>query len=91
MSQISEEQLKRVIEVKTRQQQIQLELGALYVSEKDIAARQEALVSELRTSGVDIQTIMNEIAEEHGQGTVNLENGEFTASEKEVQEPEEVK
>jgi hypothetical protein len=84
MAQISEDQLKEARDIRAKQQQIQLELGALYVSEKDIAARQEALVVELRKSGEDIQTLMNKLAEEHGHGTLNLETGEFTVTEEQA-------
>lgn len=83
MAQISEDQLTKAREVRAKQQQIQLELGALYVSEKDLAARQEALVTELRASGEEIQVIMKELAEVHGHGTLNLETGEFTVQEQE--------
>ena len=84
MAQISEDQLTKAREVRAKQQQIQMELGALYVSEKDLAARQEALVTELRASGEEIQVIMKELAEEHGHGSLNLETGEFTVQEQEA-------
>jgi hypothetical protein len=84
MAQISEDQLTKAREVRAKQQQIQMELGALYVSEKDLAARQEALVTELRASGEEIQVIMKELAEEHGHGSLNLETGEFTIQEQEA-------
>jgi hypothetical protein len=84
MAQISEDQLTKAREVRAKQQQIQLELGALYVSEKDLAARQEALVTELRASGEEIQVIMKELAEEHGHGSLTLETGEFTIHEQEA-------
>lgn len=58
-----------------------MELGALYVSEQDLKTRQSQLVEELRSSGDEIQALMNELAEEHGHGTLNLETGEFTVSE----------
>jgi hypothetical protein len=84
MAQISEDQLNEAREIRAKQQQIQMELGALYVSEKDLAARQEALVTELRKSGEEIQALMNKLAEEHGHGTLNLETGEFTVQEQEA-------
>jgi hypothetical protein len=84
MAQISEAQLNSAREIRAKQQQIQMELGALYVSEKDLAARQESLVAELRKSGEEIQSLMNELAEEHGHGTLNLETGEFTVQEQEA-------
>jgi hypothetical protein len=84
MAQISEDQLTKAREVRAKQQQIQMELGALYVSEKDLASRQETLVTELRASGEEIQALMQELAAEHGHGTLNLETGEFTVSEQEA-------
>lgn len=84
MAQISEDQLTKAREVRAKQQQVQMELGALYVSEKDLAARQETLVAELRASGEEIQALMQELAAEHGHGSLDLETGEFTASEQEA-------
>lgn len=81
MTQISEEKLSSARELRGKQQQIQMEIGALYVSEQDLKARQSQLVEELRKSGEAVQELMNELAEEHGHGTLNLETGEFTVSE----------
>jgi len=81
MIQVSEEQLSKAREIRGKQQQIQMELGALYVSEQDLKTRQSQLVEELRNSGDEIQGLMNELAKEHGHGTLNLETGEFTVSE----------
>ncbi len=86
MAQVSEEQLNKAREIRAKQQQIQMELGALYVSEKDLVARQEALVAELRNSGDEIQSLMSDLAAEHGHGTLNLETGEFTVQEEDSKE-----
>jgi uncharacterized protein YoxC len=85
MAQVTEEQLGKAREIRSKQQQIQMELGGLYVSQEDLKARQNQLVEELRKSGEEIQTLMNELAQEHGHGTLNLETGEFTASEQETE------
>lgn len=85
MAQVTEEQLGKAREIRNKQQQIQMELGGLYVSQEDLKARQNQLVEELRKSGEEIQTLMNELAQEHGHGTLNLETGEFTASEQETE------
>ena len=81
MAQVKEEQLKAAREVKSKQQQIQMELGALYVSEKDIADRQATLVAELRSSGDEIKSIIAELEKDYGAGSLNLETGEFTSEE----------
>ncbi len=85
MSQVTEEQLGKAREIRSKQQQIQMELGGLYVSQEDLKSRQNQLVEELRKSGEEIQSLMNELAQEHGHGTLNLETGEFTVSEQETE------
>ena len=85
MAQVTEEQLSKAREVRNKQQQIQMELGALYVSQEDLKNRQSQLVEELRQSGDEIQSLMNELAQEHGHGTLNLETGEFTVSEQDTE------
>ena len=80
MAQVSEEQLNSAREIRGKQQQIQLELGSLYVSAEDIKTRQESLVSELRATGDEIQSLMKTRGEEIGAGSLNLETGEFTSN-----------
>lgn len=84
MPKINDEQLNAVREIRGKQQQIQMELGALYVSAKDLAARQDSLTEELRLTGAEIQDIMKQLAEEHGHGTLDLETGEFTVQAQEA-------
>lgn len=81
MTKVSEEKLSKARELRGKQQQIQMDLGAFYVSEQELKARQAQLVEELRNSNDEIQALMNELAEEYGHGTLNLETGEFTVSE----------
>jgi hypothetical protein len=85
MSQVTEEQLSKAREIRSKQQQIQMELGGLYVSQEDLKNRQSQLVEELRKSGDEIQSLMSELAQEHGHGTLNLETGEFTVSEQDTE------
>ena len=81
MHKVSEEQLNSAREIRAKQQQIQMELGALHVSSEDIKIRQESLVSELRSTGDDIQELMKSLEDVFGAGTLNLETGEFSPSE----------
>ena len=81
MQKVSEEQLQKAREIRGKQQGIQSELGALYVSMEDIKARQAVLVEELRSSGSEIQELMNDLREVYGEGSLNLETGEFTTGE----------
>ena len=85
MAQVSEEQLNSARDIHRKQQQIQLEIGSLYVSEQDIKARKEKLISDLRATGDEIQALMTPIEEEFGfAGSLNLETGEFMPSSKEA-------
>ena len=84
MAQVSEEQLNSAREIRGKQQQIQLEIGSLYVSEQDIKARQEKLISDLRATGDEIQALMKTLEEEFGAGSLNLETGEFMPSSEEA-------
>lgn len=81
MTKVSEEKLSKARELRGKQQQIQMDLGAFYVSEQELKSRQAQLVEELRNSNDEIQALMNELAEEYGHGTLNLETGEFTVTE----------
>lgn len=80
MQKVSEEQLQKAREIRGKQQGIQAELGGLYVSMKDIEVRQSQLIEELRNSGNEIQEMMNELREQYGEGSLNLETGEFTSA-----------
>ena len=81
MKKVSEDQLQKAREIRGKQQGMQSELGALYVSMKDIETRQSQLLEELRASGSEIQELMTELREEFGEGSLNLETGEFSESE----------
>lgn len=78
MPQATETQLATIREQREKQSKIQMELGTLFVTQKDIEARSEFLMTELRTSGDAIKSVMDEISKEYGEGSLNLETGEFT-------------
>ena len=81
MSKVSEEQLKQARELRAKQQQSQLELGGLYLTEEDIKNRKEELVVIIRETNTSIQDLMKEISKEFGDGELNLESGEFIVKE----------
>ena len=81
MSKVSEEQLKQAREFRAKQQQSQLELGGLYLTEEDIRNRKEELVVIIRETNTSIQDLMKEISKEFGDGELNLESGEFIVKE----------
>ena len=81
MSKVSEEQLKQARELRAKQQQSQIELGGLYLTEEDIKKRKEELVVIIRETNTSIQDLMKEISKEFGDGELNLESGEFIVKE----------
>lgn len=83
MAKVSEEQLKAGRELQSKRQQIQFEAGSLFLTAKEIAERQEELVSQFRESSLELKSFMSEISEEHGQGNLDLETGEFEVKEAE--------
>jgi hypothetical protein len=85
MAIITEEQLSKVRELRTTQQSVQMELGALCAAEQELKASQANLFQELRNSSEEIQSFMNELAQEYGHGTLNLETGEFIVAEQDTE------
>ena len=80
MQKVSEEQLQKAREIRGKQQAIQAELGGLFISMEEIKARQSQLLEERRNSAGEIQEIMNELREQFGEGSLNLDTGEFTSA-----------
>lgn len=81
MAQISEELLAQVQEARGVQQQIQFELGGLALAEEDIRVKRAELMSQIKETVTAIQEVMKQVKEEYGDGSVNIETGEFTPSE----------
>lgn len=82
MPQATETQLAKILEQRDKQSKIQMELGSLFVTQKDIEKRSEILMNELRSSGDEIKSVMEELSKEYGEGSLNLETGEFMPEDK---------
>lgn len=80
---VEESFVTRAKEIRDKQRMIQLQLGNLHMAAQDIEAQQEQLVTEMRGSSEEIQTLMAEIREQYGDGNLNIETGEFTTVEAE--------
>ena len=74
MAQVKEEFLNAVKEAQAAMQSIQMELGAIALAE----IRKEALMKAYKDQQEKIQQTTEAIREEYGDGSVNLESGEFT-------------
>ena len=84
MAKIKEEQLEQVKALREAQTKLRLELGDLHIAMRNIKARQEALESEADEAEEKAGQLLNEIREEYGNGSVDIETGEFTPSPEEV-------
>ena len=84
MAKIKEEQLEQVKALREAQTKLRLELGDLHIAMRNIKARQEALESEADEAEEKAGQLLNEIREEYGNGSVDVETGEFTPSPEEV-------
>lgn len=78
MANISEELLEKLRSIRNTQQQIQFELGGLALAEEDINVKRAELIAGIKETVTELQEAMKEVKAEHGDGSVNLETGEFT-------------
>mgnify|MGYP003631708488 CR=1 FL=1 len=78
---VKEEMLNSVREAQTNMQNIQSELGALSLAELRKAALMKAFTEQQELG----KTATAAIREEYGDGSVNLESGEFTPEESETE------
>lgn len=81
MAQIKEELLNAVKEARNTMAAIQSELGSIALVE----LRKEALLEEYKKQQGALNEATNNIREEYGDGEVDLESGEFTATVEEVE------
>ena len=81
MAQIKEELLNAVKEARNTMVAIQSELGSIAL----IELSKEALLEEYKKQQGALNEATNNIREEYGDGEVNLESGEFTATVEEVE------
>lgn len=73
MAKVKEELLNAVKDAQKAMQSIQMELGAIALAE----IRKEALVAAYKEQQSKVQEATTAIREEHGDGSVDLDSGEF--------------
>ena len=74
MAQVKEELLNAVKDCQKAMQAIQVELGAIALAE----LRKEALLAAYKEQQAKVQEATDAIRSEYGDGSVDLESGEFT-------------
>jgi hypothetical protein len=75
MTKVKEELLTAVKEAQKAMQAIQVELGAIALAE----LRKEALLAAYKEQQAKVQEATDAIRAEYGDGSVDLDSGEFTA------------
>lgn len=80
MAKVSEEILSEIKELRNNQGSLRAEMGSLTITKLEIEEREAEIYAELKELGGKAQEAMNKIREEHGDGSVDLESGEFTPS-----------
>lgn len=81
MAKIKEELIQAINDARKTMNAIQAELGAIALAE----LRKEALLEEYKAQQNKVNETTEAIREEYGDGEVNLETGEFTATVEEVE------
>jgi len=79
---LTEEELKSIQDLQTLRQNIILELGNLEVYQYDIDTRKEELYTTLDEIRVSDAKLGKELNEKYGDGSIDLEKGEFISQEK---------
>ena len=85
---LSQEELQRIEEIQNRMQAVKTELGQLALAEIDLKNRRVNVENYL-TQTQELETsLVKELEEKYGKGSIDLQNGEFipaqTETEKEV-------
>jgi hypothetical protein len=79
---LTEEEIKRILEVQTSRQSNFLELGQLEAYQYDIDTRKDELFEILEQIRKTDQELGKELNEKYGDGSIDLEKGEFIPQEK---------
>ena len=79
---LTEEELKSIQDLQTLRQNTILELGNLEAYQYDIDTRKEELCTTLDEIRVSDTKLGKELNEKYGDGSIDLEKGEFISQEK---------
>ena len=74
---MTEEEIEKIIELQKSNQALAVELGLIELSIERQKARKETLLSEAEELAEKDAAIGKELADKYGNGTINLDTGEF--------------
>jgi ethanolamine ammonia-lyase small subunit len=78
---LKKEIVEELKEMRTSQSEIQLVLGDLYVQSESIKVRQQELLKNLGDVNQSLKAALDEIREEYGDGSIDLDKGLFLPGE----------
>lgn len=84
---LSKEELGKIEEIQKRVQAVKVELGNVGLAEIDLKTRKANIEQYLTETQEQEATVVKELEEKYGKGSIDLQNGEFIPSE-EVKEEE---
>jgi hypothetical protein len=84
---LSKEELGKIEEIQKRVQAVKVELGNVGLAEIDLKTRKANIEQYLTETQEQEATVVKELEEKYGKGSIDLQNGEFIPTE-EVKEEE---
>ena len=84
---LSKEELGKIEEIQKRVQAVKVELGNVGLAEIDLKTRKANIEQYLTETQEQEASVVKELEEKYGKGSIDLQNGEFIPSE-EVKEEE---
>jgi hypothetical protein len=84
---LSKEELGQIEEIQKRVQAVKVELGNVGLAEIDLKTRKANIEQYLTETQEQEASVVKELEEKYGKGSIDLQNGEFIPSE-EVKEEE---
>jgi phosphopantetheine adenylyltransferase len=77
---LTTEEIQQLTEVQTQSQQIALELGNLEITRLQLEKRKEEVIAFLNEFKAKEQELGKSLSDKYGNGTIDLEKGEFIPS-----------
>jgi translation initiation factor 1 (eIF-1/SUI1) len=77
---LKKEELKGIQDVQQQQNNLLFQLGQIEYQQKTLESQKVTTLNALTTSEQDANKVAKELEEKYGEGTLNIENGEFIKS-----------
>lgn len=83
---ISEKELSKIRSLNEESQKLQMELGATELQIEMMKQKKQMIFQAVSESRAKVQSILKEIEEEFGKGSIDINTGEFVPAEQPAQE-----